>query len=348
MIRVSNPSFWQEIFLFSKNSREVLGPTNGHRSSFCGVKRRGRLTHLVPRVRMSGATPVLPLYTFMPLAWTALLLWIWLPVPVYQSTRLNIQQNACVLCDSFSEGLSPSLLIAVFTRHLYTVILLRPTQTPGARCWWRSWLRHCAISRKVAVSIPDVVIGIFHWHNPNGRTMALRLTHPLTEMTTRGGKGGRCVEPPLLPSCADCLEIWEPQPPGTLWACPRLWWDCFNFTATTPRPYSHIFYTLVAFIFWRCKCSAVISFPVCLFVFVQVSVVALPLPLPVPPPGQSSFPVHKFCLYNGPALSLVLLLFICTLPAHLRAQTIALLCRGNCSQRRRSGLTNDVFVPQTC
>ena len=31
----------------------------------------------------------------------------------------------------------------------------------GARCWWRSWLRHCATSRKVSGSIPDVVIGIF-------------------------------------------------------------------------------------------------------------------------------------------------------------------------------------------
>ena len=27
---------------------------------------------------------------------------------------------------------------------------------------WRSWLRHCATSRKVAVSIVDGVIGIFH------------------------------------------------------------------------------------------------------------------------------------------------------------------------------------------
>jgi len=26
---------------------------------------------------------------------------------------------------------------------------------------WRSWLRHCATSRKVAGSIPDGVIGIF-------------------------------------------------------------------------------------------------------------------------------------------------------------------------------------------
>ena len=51
--------------------------------------------------------------------------------------------------------------------------------------WWRSWLRHCAPSRKVAGSIPDGVIGIFHWHNPSGRTMALGLTQPLTEVSTR-------------------------------------------------------------------------------------------------------------------------------------------------------------------
>jgi len=35
-----------------------------------------------------------------------------------------------------------------------------------------------------------------------------------------GGKGGRCVRLTTLPPCADCLEIWEPQPPGTLKACP--------------------------------------------------------------------------------------------------------------------------------
>jgi len=50
---------------------------------------------------------------------------------------------------------------------------------------WRSWLRHCATSRKVAVSIPDGVTGIFLLHNPSGRTMALGLTQPLTEMSTR-------------------------------------------------------------------------------------------------------------------------------------------------------------------
>jgi hypothetical protein len=35
------------------------------------------------------------------------------------------------------------------------------------------WLRHCAANWKVAGSIPDGVIGIFHRHNPSGCTMAL-------------------------------------------------------------------------------------------------------------------------------------------------------------------------------
>jgi hypothetical protein len=38
-----------------------------------------------------------------------------------------------------------------------------------------------------------------------------------------GGKLGRCVWLTTLPpSSADCLEIWEPQTPGTLRACPGL------------------------------------------------------------------------------------------------------------------------------
>ena len=42
-----------------------------------------------------------------------------------------------------------------------------------------------ATSRKVAGSIPDGVIEIFHWHNRSGRTMALGLTQLLTEISTR-------------------------------------------------------------------------------------------------------------------------------------------------------------------
>jgi len=86
----------------------------------------------------------------------------------------------------------------------------------------RSWLRHCATSRKVAGSIPDGVTGIFHWHIPSDRTMAFGSTQPLREKSTKniywGGQGGRT----LPRSCAECLKIWEPEPAGTLRACPGL------------------------------------------------------------------------------------------------------------------------------
>jgi hypothetical protein len=53
--------------------------------------------------------------------------------------------------------------------------------------------------------------------------MALGLTNPLTEMSTRDiswGKGGRYVGLTTLPpSCVDFLKIWESQLPGTLTAC---------------------------------------------------------------------------------------------------------------------------------
>ena len=49
-------------------------------------------------------------------------------------------------------------------------------------------------SRKVAVSNPDGVIGIFLWHILSGRNIALVLTQTLTEMITRniswGGEEG--------------------------------------------------------------------------------------------------------------------------------------------------------------
>ena len=42
------------------------------------------------------------------------------------------------------------------------------------------WLRRCATNRKVAGSIPDGVIGIFHRHNPSDPTMTLGSTQSLT------------------------------------------------------------------------------------------------------------------------------------------------------------------------
>jgi hypothetical protein len=64
--------------------------------------------------------------------------------------------------------------------------------------------------------------------------MALGSTQPLTEMSTvqifHGSKGGRSVGLTALPpSCAECLEICEPQPTGTLRACPGLYRDFLTF-----------------------------------------------------------------------------------------------------------------------
>ena len=97
----------------------------------------------------------------------------------------------------------------------------------GARCWWRSWLGHCSTSHKAEGFIPDGVIGIFHWHNPSGRTMAPGVYSACNRNEYQeyflGGKGSRCVGLTTLPlSGADCHKIWEPEPPGTLRACPGL------------------------------------------------------------------------------------------------------------------------------
>ena len=110
-------------------------------------------------------------------------------------------------------------------------LLLRDVLTfhpcPRGVTRWPSWLRHRAISRKFRGSIPDGVMAIFHSHNPSRPHYGpgVDSVSNINEYQEYflGGKGGRCVGlTTLLHSCADCLEIWEPQPRGTLRACPGL------------------------------------------------------------------------------------------------------------------------------
>ena len=50
-------------------------------------------------------------------------------------------------------------------------------------------------------------------------------------------------------SCANFLESWEPQPPGTLWACPGLFRDSLSFTFTD-RAWTGKHYLLLAAALW--------------------------------------------------------------------------------------------------
>jgi hypothetical protein len=97
---------------------------------------------------------------------------------------------------------------------------------------WRSLLSQCAASQKIARSIPDGVIAVFHWHNPSDCTVALGSCQPVTEMSSGSiclGRG-RCVGLlTLLCPYADCLELWELQLPRTLRACPALYRNCCTF-----------------------------------------------------------------------------------------------------------------------
>jgi hypothetical protein len=83
-------------------------------------------------------------------------------------------------------------------------------------------------------SILDGVFGIFHWqvfrpHYGSGVDSASN-SKECQEYFLEGGKGGRCVGLTiLLPSCADCLEIWEPQTLGIIMTCPDLYRYCFTF-----------------------------------------------------------------------------------------------------------------------
>ena len=67
--------------------------------------------------------------------------------------------------------------------------------------------------------------------------MALGLSQPLSEMST-WGKGGLCVGLTNLSACADSLEIWEPQPSGTLQAC-RSFALSLTFTCKLAAPDAH-------------------------------------------------------------------------------------------------------------
>jgi hypothetical protein len=74
-------------------------------------------------------------------------------------------------------------------------------RTSGPRAWWKFSQIYCALSIVRGHAMARLIEALrnkpeghgldsrwchwnFHWHNPSGRTMALELTQPLTEMST--------------------------------------------------------------------------------------------------------------------------------------------------------------------
>jgi len=78
--------------------------------------------------------------------------------------------------------------------------------------WWRSWLRHCATSQKVAGLISSDVTGIFHWHTPSSHSVAQGLTQSVKE-TGIFPWGYRWLHraDSLTHLCADCLIVYKPS-----------------------------------------------------------------------------------------------------------------------------------------
>jgi hypothetical protein len=72
--------------------------------------------------------------------------------------------------------------VAIFINYVYTIQIREYAVA--------QLVESLSTSRKVAGSIPDGFTGIFQWPSPSGNTMALGLTQPLTEMSTRNNSWG--------------------------------------------------------------------------------------------------------------------------------------------------------------
>jgi hypothetical protein len=127
-------------------------------------------------------------------------------------------------------------------QYLYSIqkwcLLLRAMSFLMVQHWQHSWLRHYATRLKEAGSIPDVASGIFNRLIPSSRIMALGLTQPLTQMSTRnlpGGKGRAARKADNLTAICESIfqKMWQPRRLTTLWASTVCYRDRFAYTTLT-------------------------------------------------------------------------------------------------------------------
>ena len=151
----------------------------------------------------------------------ATLLQSWILINTRSSVTSPSQLNLGLPISTAVSPPSP-ILFAVFSSSNFTICPIRlilcnsylSTTSPCLGTTVAQWLRRCATNQMVAVSIPAGVIGIFHWHNPSDRTMALVSTQPLTEMAPGVFPGGKkrpvLKADNLITILSHCHVIWEP------------------------------------------------------------------------------------------------------------------------------------------
>jgi len=106
-------------------------------------------------------------------------------------------------------------------------------------------------ARKLWVHFPMGSPRFFHWFNLSGRTMTLGSTQSSTRGISVAGGVKAAGELQII------WTFWEPQPPGTLRACPGLCTDCF----ISYMPFTHFFVKFTSYFQFR---SYISLLPLCL------------------------------------------------------------------------------------
>jgi hypothetical protein len=141
-----------------------------------------------------------------------------------QALKLFITQLFLYLCYcqqrrycSRTQNIFSGWMILLFATFymIFTIIYLEKGARGGTVCWGtalqagRSRVRFPIVSLEFFIdTILPAALWPWSWLSSNRNEY---------QDYFMGGKGGRCVGLTTLPpSCAECLEIWEPQPLGTL------------------------------------------------------------------------------------------------------------------------------------